>query len=208
MLNFLTNIYAQTPLLNIVLELLSFILGILSVWYARKENILVFPTGLISTIIASYLLYLTDDLGNMFVNAYFSVMSLFGWYNWSFGKTNGEENLKISTTTAKQRIQGIAIGVFTFIFVYLIYQFFNIAITKITYVDLITTAIFFTAMWYMALKKLESWILWTIGNIIVIPLFVYRDLILLSLQYSILTYLAITAYLEWKKNIQNQREKS
>ncbi|UYW00820.1 nicotinamide riboside transporter PnuC [Flavobacterium agricola] len=208
MLDFLTAPYINTPWFYIVLELIAFFLGVLSVWYARKENILVFPTGLISTIIVVYLLYQTHDIGNMLVNLYFSAMSIFGWYNWKFGKTNEENSLKISKTNLKQRILGLAMGLFTFVLVYVIYTIFGIEITTITYLDLFTTAVFFTAMWYMALKKLESWLLWTIGNIIVIPLFIYRDLILLALQYVILTYLAVMAYLEWKKTFKNQHLKS
>lgn len=197
MFDFLIENYNSAS--NILLEFICFILGILSVWYARKQNILVYPTGLISTSITVYLLYLTHDIGNMLVNAYFSIMSIYGWYNWKFGKTNGEANLLISKTNTKQKLVGILLAVFTFILVYIIYVYFDLDIDNLTYIDLFTTAIFFTAMWYMALKKVESWVLWTIGNLIVIPLFAYRNLILLSLQYTILTFLAISAYFEWKK---------
>lgn len=197
MFDFLIENYNSAS--NILLEFICFILGILSVWYARKQNILVYATGLISTSITVYLLYLTHDIGNMLVNAYFSIMSIYGWYNWKFGKTNGEANLLISKTNTKQKLVGILLAVFTFILVYIIYVYFDLDIDNLTYIDLFTTAIFFTAMWYMALKKVESWVLWTIGNLIVIPLFAYRNLILLSLQYTILTFLAISAYFEWKK---------
>jgi nicotinamide mononucleotide transporter len=201
MFDTLLNSYSNTPHIQIVLELICFVLGILSVWYARKENILVYPTGLISTAITVYLLYLTNDIGNMLVNAYFSLMSIFGWYNWKFGRSEGQAELVVSRTNLYQKGFGVLIGLVTFIMIYYIYDFFSITIDALTYIDLLTTAIFFTAMWYMALKKLESWTLWTIGNLIVIPLFVYRNLLLLSLQYTILTFLAISAYFEWKKSL-------
>jgi len=199
MLDFLLTSLNQTSGINFLLEFLCFILGILSVWYARKENILVYPTGLISTGITVYLLYLTNDVGNMLVNAYFSVMSIYGWYNWKYSKSDGNESLKISRTSTKQKVLGIVIGIFTFILVYIIYMLFNIKITILTFIDLLTTAIFFVAMWYMALKKVESWVLWTLGNVMIVPLFVSRDLKLLSLQYIILTFLAISSYLRWRK---------
>lgn len=199
MLDFLLTSLNQTSGINFLLEFLCFILGILSVWYARKENILVYPTGLISTGITVYLLYLTNDVGNMLVNAYFSVMSIYGWYNWKYSKSDGNESLKISRTSTKQKVLGIVIGIFTFILVYIIYMLFNIKITILTFIDLLTTAIFFVAMWYMALKKVESWVLWTLGNVMIVPLFVFRDLKLLSLQYIILTFLAISSYLRWRK---------
>lgn len=204
MSDFIIENFNSNNSINIILELICLVLGILSVWFARKQNILVYPTGLVSTLITVYLLYLTHDIGNMLVNAYFSVMSIYGWYNWSYNKTDGESDLKVTKTTTKQKIIGLIIGIFTFVLVYIIYKVFGLHIDTITYVDLFTTAVFFTAMWYMALKKVESWILWTIGNVIIIPLFAYRDLLLLSLQYIILTFLAISAYIEWNKMLKNK----
>jgi nicotinamide mononucleotide transporter len=58
-------------------------------------------------------------------------------------------------------------------------------------------------MGFMALKKIENWTLWIIGDIIVVPLYAYRGLGMLALQYLIFTILAISAYLEWKKILNN-----
>nr|WP_317633082.1 nicotinamide riboside transporter PnuC [uncultured Flavobacterium sp.] len=185
-----------------LLEIVCFVLGIMSVWFARKENIWVYPTGLISTIITVYLLYTTKDIGNMLVNVYFSIMSLFGWYNWKYGKTTNQEKLKITLASNKDKLIGVGIACFTFILIYFIYFIYDYEISTDNYIDLFTTAIFFTAMWYMANKKLESWILWTVGNIIVIPLYAYKGLILLAIQYIIFTILAVLAYIDWKKSVE------
>jgi nicotinamide mononucleotide transporter len=201
MFDFLFSNYNNTPSLNIFIEFMCFILGVLSVWYARKQSILVYPTGLISTSLTVYLLFLTNDIGNMIVNIYFSLMSLYGWYNWHYGKTEGESKLLVSRLNFKQKILGTILGVFTFVLVWFIYKVFSIKFDTLTYLDLFTTSVFFTAMWYMALKKVESWVLWVIGNLIVIPLFAYRELLLLSLQYLILTILAITAFIEWNRKV-------
>ena len=184
-----------------ILELVCFVLGILSVWYARKENILVYPTGLISTVITVYLLYLTKDLGNMLVNIYFSFMSIYGWYNWKFGKTKNESVLKITTTSFKEKLVGCFLMLGTFILVYFIYRFFDYSVTQDTYLDLVTTCIFFTAMWYMANKKIESWVLWVVGNTLVVPLYFYKEWYLLATQYIIFTILAVLAFKDWKKSL-------
>ncbi len=184
-----------------ILELVCFVLGILSVWYARKENILVYPTGLFSTIITVYLLYISKDLGNMLVNIYFSFMSIYGWYNWKFGKTDNENVLKISTTSNKDKILGIILMILTSVLVYFIYQYLEYKITGDTYLDIFTTSVFFTAMWYMANKKLESWVLWIIGNTLVVPLYFYKEWYLLAIQYIIFTILAVLAFRDWKKSV-------
>ena len=186
---------------NFVLEIICLVLGILSVWFARKENILVYPTGLISTVITVYLLYNSKDLGNMLVNVYFSVMSIYGWYNWKYGKSNQSNELSISITNTKEKLLGLAITSFTFILILVIYKYLNYPIGKDTFLDIFTTSIFFTAMWFMAKKKLESWILWIIGNILVVPLYFYKDLYLLAFQYIILTILAVLAFKDWRNSL-------
>lgn len=202
MFEYIINSISNKSSILFLLEIVCFVLGIMSVWFARKENIWVYPTGLISTIITVYLLYTTKDIGNMLVNVYFSIMSLFGWYNWKYGKTTNQEKLKITLASNKDKLIGVGIACFTFILIYFIYFIYDYEISTDNYIDLFTTAIFFTAMWYMANKKVESWILWTVGNIIVIPLYAYKGLILLAIQYIIFTILAVLAYIDWKKSVE------
>jgi nicotinamide mononucleotide transporter len=198
MIEFFFNAYKDASTTHIVLEFIAFVLGIMSVWYAKKENILVYPTGLIATIITTYLLWIAGYLGDMMINAYFSIMSIYGWYKWS-KKTNEEDNLPITRTTLNEKLTGILLFFITIFVVFGIYKFFGYKIHKDNYIDIFASGLFFTGMWYMALKKIENWTLWIIGDIVVTPLYAYRGLGMLSLQYLIFTILAISAYLEWKR---------
>lgn len=198
MIEFFLNAYKNASTTQIVLEFLAFVFGILSVWYAKKENIWVYPTGLIATIITTYLLYVAGYLGDMMVNGYFAIMSVYGWYKWA-RKENEAENVAISRTNAREKIIGIVLFFVTVLVVFGIYNFFDYEIKKDNYIDIFASGIFFTGMWYMALKKIENWTLWILGDIIVTPLYAYRGLGMLSLQYLIFTILAISAYLEWKR---------
>lgn len=198
MIEFFLNAYKNASTTQIFLEFIAFVFGILSVWFARKQNILVYPTGLVATTITVYLLFTAGYLGDMMINFYFSIMSIYGWFNWS-RKNNATENLAISRTNNKQKTIGILLFLTTIFVVFCIYTYFDYQIKTENYFDILAAGIFFTAMWYMALKKIENWILWIFGNLIVIPLYAYRELGMLSLQYIIFTILAILAYLEWKK---------
>lgn len=205
MIEFFLNSYKNVPTIQIVLEFIAFVFGILSVWYAKKENILVYPTGLIATIITTYLLFTIGYLGDMMINLYFSIMSIYGWYKWT-KKTNEVDTLIISRTNNKEKSIGIILFFVTIFVVFGIYNFFGHEIKKDNYIDIFASGIFFTGMWFMALKKIENWTLWIIGDIIVVPLYAYRGLGMLSLQYLIFTILAISAYLEWKKILNNKSQ--
>lgn len=197
MIEFFLSQYKNASALQIILEFLAFVFGILSVYFAKKENIWVYPTGLVSTIITVYLLYQASYFGDMTMNFYYSVMSIYGWYKWS--SKSIQNNLNITKTNNQEKIIGILLFFFTIGITYAVYKFFNYSLEIPNYIDIFTSGIFFTAMWYMALKKIENWTLWIIGDVIAVPLFAYRGLGMLSLQYIIFTILAVLAYLEWKK---------
>lgn len=198
MVDFFLNAYKDTPMYQIVLEFVAFVCGIWSVLLARKENILVYPIGLIATMITMYLLFIAGYLGDMLINAYFTIMSIYGWYKWS---VKGDEGLllPISRTNQKEKIIGFLLFGLTIAVVYAVYVVFDYKIQWDNYIDIFTSGLFFTGMWFMANKKIENWVLWIVGDAIAAPIYAYRGLGMLSLQYVIFTGLAVVAYLEWKK---------
>ncbi len=204
MLDFFLNAYKNASNLQIFLEFTAFVFGIASVWFAKKEKIWVYPTGLISTVIIVYLLYQAKFFGDMTMNFYYSIMSIYGWIMWS--KNKNQPELEITRTNNRQKLIGFAMFLMTMLFTYYVYVFFDYKLEIPNYIDIFTSGIFFTAMWYMALKKIENWTLWILGDCIAVPLFAYRGLGMLSLQYFIFTILAISAYLEWKKTLNNNQQ--
>lgn len=207
MVDFFLDAYKNASVTQIVLESIVFIFGILSVIFAKKENILVYPTGLIATVISVYLLYVAGYLGDMMINVYFSIMSIYGWLRWS-KKENDTIDLTISRTNNNEKVIGVLLFLITIVIVFGTYNYFDYEIHFENYFDIIASGIFFTGMWFMANKKIENWILWIIGDIIVTPLYAYRGLGILSLQYLIFTLLAIAAYLKWRKILNNNNLQS
>ena len=199
-IDFFLDPYKNASMQDISLEVTAFIFGIMSVWYAKKENILVYPTGIVATIITVYLLYKANYFGDMMMNFYYSVMSIYGWWNWS-RKKNNKAIVPISRTNKTEKIIGFTLFVLTMYVTYLVYTFSNSKLETENYIDIFTSGVFFTAMWYMANKKIENWTLWIFADIITIPLYAYRGLGILSLQYLIFTILAIQGYLAWKKHL-------
>ncbi|WP_199269127.1 nicotinamide riboside transporter PnuC [Polaribacter sp. L3A8] len=192
--------YQDKPSFIIVIEAIIFIFGIISVLYAKKENILVYPTGLIATILSVYLLYKDKLMGDMMMNFYFSIMSIYGWWNWSRKKDN-KYLIPISRTDNLEKIIGVGLFLITFLITYIVYKTSGVPIEVSNYIDMFTSGLFFVGMWYMAKKKLENWTIWIIADIITVPLYAYRGWGMLSLQYLIFTILAIQGYIVWKKNL-------
>ncbi|WP_378186263.1 nicotinamide riboside transporter PnuC [Aquimarina sp. W85] len=194
--------YKDYALLHIWLEIIAVFFGVLSVFFAKLNKIWVYPTGIISTGIFVYLLLQWSLLGDLLINAYYFIMSIYGWYLWS-KKINNVEVVAISSTTKQEQWIQLGIGVFAVLFVYSIYQIFDKWKDWTAYIDTLTTAIFFIGMWLMAKRKIENWIYWIIGDLISIPLYFYKGFTFTSLQYVIFTVLAIFGYLSWKKSLNN-----
>ena len=198
-IDFFFQPYYASSTLDVLIELIAVSFGIASVIFAKNENILVFPTGIISTILYIIICYKFILYGDMLINIYYTFMSLYGWYVWSF-KVSGE-NVVITTSKKDDVAKSIFIFLSTIVIISFIYVYFDRMRNMTDYLDTFTTAIFFTAMWLMANKKIEHWIFWIIGNLISIPLYFVKGLGFSSIQFTIFLILAIIGYKEWKKNL-------
>mgnify|MGYP000736213559 FL=1 len=200
--NFLFEQYSSYAVLDIVLEITAVFFGFASVWYSKQNNILVFPTGLISTSIFVYLLFKWQLLGDMMINGYYFIMSFYGWYIWT-RKVDAKNLTPISRATKSEQIIAVIIFALTLVLVYQVYQFYDMWTNWVAYVDTLTTALFFVGMWLMAKRKIENWYFWVVADIISIPLYLYKGLTFTSIQYFGFTILAIFGFLAWKKNLSN-----
>lgn len=211
------NQYDGVPTHLVVLEIIGVIFGFLSVWYARKGNIWVYPTGIISTMLFVYLLWHYVLWGDMLINVYYTIMSIYGWVLWA---RNAQDNIiTISRTTLADWKTATLLGAFSFLFVIGVYYlkpfikndfsmqgvtlgFHNFLPTE--YVDVFTTAIFLVGMWLMAKRKIENWLFWIVGDLISIPLYYIKGMVFTSLQYLLFTIIAIMGYLEWRRKLQQE----
>lgn len=200
--DFLFEQYYSYPTLYIILEIIAVIFGFLSVWYSKQENILVYPTGIVSTAIFVYLLWQWQLLGDMMINVYYSTMSIYGWYVWT-RKVDAVHFIPVTKTTRREHLWSLFIFICTWLFTFGIYEYFEKWNDWTAYVDTITTAIFFVGMWLMARKKLENWIYWIIGDIISVPLYFYKGLTFTSFQYLLFTIIAFYGYKAWKISLRN-----
>ena len=203
--NWLFSQYENIPAYLVVFEIIAVVFGLLSPWFSMKNNILVYPTGIISTLIYVYILSVYGLLGDMLINAYYFAMSIYGWYIWTRKtKTGPDHYTPITTMNKKEKKQTVWIFLAAGFFVVLTYQFFGKWNSWTAYADTLTTALFFVGMWLMAKKKLENWIIWIIADLISIPLYLHKELIFSSILYLTMTIIAIYGYKAWKNPSNNK----
>ena len=196
--------YSQYSNIDISLELIAVFFGLLSVWFSKNNNVLVYPTGIINTSIFVYLLVKWELLGDMIINVYYFLMSIYGWYYWT-RKSNNIGYTPITRMHSTDIKIILIIIISSVLFVSYLYSFFEKWSGFVSYVDIITTAIFFAGMWLMARRKIESWFFWILGDIISVPLYFAKGLAFSSFQYLIFTFIAIAGYYKWKSIYNNKK---
>ncbi|WP_301923855.1 nicotinamide riboside transporter PnuC [Ferruginibacter sp.] len=182
-------------------EYVAVFTGIASVWYSRKENILVYPTGLINTVIYVYLSFKGGLLGEAGVNIYYTIMSCYGWFLWTKKDQQQHLVLKITTASLKEwmRHLGFFAVFYTAIFFALTYLKKDFAPGAIPWADAFASATAFTGMWLMTKKKVESWYWWIATNISSIPLYFVKHYVFTSVYYIVLLIMAFAGLFEWLK---------
>lgn len=195
------EIFLQNLLNTSLLEIVAVTFGMASVWFAKKENILVYPTGIVSVLIYVYICFFAKLYADMGINFFYFLMSVYGWYMWT-RKDLTRKVLEITRSNWLENIFNIVAGILMFfILSYVLKKYTD---SDVPYLDSLTTAIFIVAMWLMARKKIDNWTAWIAGNIISIPLYFYKGLVFTSFQYIVFLILAILGYIEWDKKLKER----
>ncbi|MDQ3683614.1 MAG: nicotinamide riboside transporter PnuC [Bacteroidota bacterium] len=192
---FFENLKNTSPL-----EYIAVIAGILSVWFSKKENILVYPVGLINTIIYIYLSFKFDLIGEASVNFYYTVVSMYGWYVWTRKDKQLKPVLHITFSNRNQLRNSILFFASLYIIIFVALTYLKQAFYPgvIPWADAFASATAFTGMWLMARKKVESWYWWIATNIASMPLYFVKGLVFTSMYYFVLLILAFFGLKEWK----------
>jgi nicotinamide mononucleotide transporter len=193
------DLFLQNVLQTTLLEIIAVIFGLLSVWYSMKVNILVYPTGIVSVIIYVYICFFAGLYADMGINFVYFIMSVYGWYNWTRPRT---DKLRLPVTFSSKQHHLIAIGGTIVSFVIIRAVLIAYTDSNVPNIDAFTTSVFIVGMWLMAVKKVENWIYWIIGDIVSVPLYFYKGLVFTSFQYFIFLILAIMGYIAWRKEAQ------
>ena len=193
---FITNLYETS-----VLEYLAVFAGIASVWFSRKENIWVYPIGLISTLIYVYISFVAHLIGEASVNVYYSILSIYGWILWAKKDQQKQTVLHISFSTKKEWVQQLLFAVILYVVIFLALIFLRKYFypNVIPWGDAFASATAYTGMWLMAKKKVESWYWWILTNTASIPLYFIKGLVVTSVFYFILLIMAFWGLAEWKR---------
>jgi nicotinamide mononucleotide transporter len=181
-------------------EWVSTVAQVASVMYARKNNVLVYPTGIIGVLLAAYVYFVHTSpplYADGSLNIYYFLMSVYGWYNWVQKKDASHLVYPISWCSKRELQVGIGLFVLFWASIYFVLHYFTNSNTPV--LDSLVSGSAVTAMWWMAKRKIENWLAWIFSNLVAIPLNFYKGFMLFTLMYVLFLVLAWMGYVTWKK---------
>jgi len=187
-----------------LVEYIAVLAGITSVWFEKRENILVYPVGIVNVLLYVYICFNARLYADSGINLIYFIVSVFGWYNWSRKKSGSNEKLHISINTLKQTILYFLITVVAFAVIVSALLFFNrndqeYVSSYVPWIDAGVSAVCLMGMWLCALKRVDNWYYYIIGNAVSIPMYISKGLVFTSFQYLVFLTLSIMGLIEWKK---------
>lgn len=187
-----------------ILEYLAALSGIVSVWYSRKNDILVYPTGLLSVVLYTYICFHAKLYADAGLNGYYTIMNFVGWINWA-KKKNDDYVYPVSYCDGREWLYGLL--VFFTVSTILYFALFHLTDSTVPLGDSVVSGASATAMWWMTRRKIESWYAWLLADLIAVPLFYYKGLYATVFQFIIFLILATMGLVYWIKLERNHREK-
>lgn len=193
------------------LECFGTIFNLWCVWLTAKNKILCWPIGLVGVVLFMFLFYQIQLYSDFIEQIYFLVTGFYGWILWhNLRATKKEENknkrLKISRNSLRTNSIYAAVVVFGTIVmgyfigrVHLYLPNFFPEPASFPYLDAFTTVMSFVATILLAKKKIESWYLWILVDIIGVGLYFVKDVKFISLEYLIFLVIATKGLIDWTK---------
>ena len=190
------------------IEILGTIVGIVYLWLEYKANIYLWLVSIIMPAIYLYIFYVAGLYADFAINIYYLLIAIYGWLAWKYGfklfslkkENNRVEVLKISSIPKKLWIR-----------LFLVYALLQLLITwvlvtytnsDVPWLDSFTTSVSIIAMWLLARKYVEQWLVGIIVDVVCVGLYIYKDLYFTSALYALYAIIAVFGYFKWRSIMQ------
>ncbi len=187
-----------------VIEFVGTILYLWSVWLIAKRRVLTWPVGLVSVLLYMALFYQIRLYSDTFEQMYYIIACIYGWWRWADSPKEEGQILDVRFSTTKGIMLAVSLTIVLSLLdgwfmsrVHLLFPAWFPEPAAFPYLDALTTFMSLTAMWLMAIKRIESWLYWIIVDIIGIGLYFTKGVMFVTLLYVILLFLAVKGFLSW-----------
>lgn len=189
------------------IEFFGTIAGAIAIWLSAKAHIWSWPVGIINVVLFFFLFYQVQLYPDMFLQVFFFVTNLMGWWRWTHPKPGEEDKkreLQVSYMPPKQFIVVLVIGLAgTVVLGSLasrLHEFFSSVFSQpsaFPYLDSFVTVLSVITTFLMIQKKIESWIIWILVDAIATALYFIKGIKFVGLEYLVFCFIAAYGLWNW-----------
>jgi nicotinamide mononucleotide transporter len=196
------------------LEFFGVITGAVAVWLSSRANVWSWPIGAVSVVLFFFLFYQIQLYPDMFLQVFFFVTNLQGWWRWTHPKP-GEEILQQSANQGELKITrmpprqlltwtlgGLVSTVLLGTFASNLHTLFPVVFSKpsaFPYVDSFTTTMSVVATFLMIQKRVECWYVWLVVDIVLTYVYYAKDVKLVAAEYLVFCFIAVQGAWHWTR---------
>ncbi len=180
------------------LDIIGTALGLLYLWLEYKANVWLWPVGVVMPIVHGYVYLARGLYADFALEFYYVAAAAYGWAVWSLGRRGkaADDSPIVHGTTRQFAAMAVATLVLWGIIRWLLVTFTDSTVPTL---DALTTALSVVAMWALAHKIVEQWLLWLVVDAISAGLYVYKQIPFTASLYGLYTIMAVAGYLRWKR---------
>lgn len=183
----------------LALEIVGVVVGLIYLWLEYRASVWLWLANIIMPAIYIFVYAESGFYADMGINIYYLVASLYGWAVWLRRGDNGQQ-LPITHTPHRQivpliGVAAVAMGVIAYILI-------NYTDSTVPYGDSFTTALSIVALYMLAQKQVEQWLVWLVVDAVCYALYIYKGLYPTAALYGFYTVWAWLGYRRWLKMIE------
>lgn len=179
------------------LEIAGTVAGLVYLYLEYKASVWLWAASIVMPAIYLGVYYQAGLYADFGISIYYIIASLYGAVCWLRGNRGDDEAVGITSFPKKLYAPiFLTIAVLMLLMGLILRRFTD---STVPWADAFTTSLSIVAMWMLARKYLEQWIMWIIADIACAILYVYKDLWFTGGLYALYAVIAVFGYLKWKR---------
>jgi nicotinamide mononucleotide transporter len=218
---------------NNYIEVFGAVTGILYVFLEIKQNLWLWPVGIITSAVYIWVFFTGKLYADMSLQVYYLAISVLGWYWWMKGagrraqgsgeklnspfeepvplRREGQGDVNKKPMPQKLMVHRINLktgivltAVFSILYIVLWVGLDRFTDSPVPAADSFITSLSIVATWMLARKIYEHWYLWIVVDAFASVLFITRHLYPTVILYIVYCTMSFAGLIEWKKSLLNK----
>ena len=186
------------------IDLAGLVLGLVYLWLEFKASIWLWLVSVIMPIVHGYLYLARGLYADFGMEVYYVLAAIYGYAMWRWSRSRAaatqnhaspEQERPITRFPLSRVLPVTIVGLVLWAVIYWI--LITWTDSSVPVCDSFTTALSMVALWALAQKYAEQWLLWLVVDLVCTVLYIYKQIPFTAALYGFYTIMAVLGYRQW-----------